>query len=271
MADSSGHADVGGCAIAWRRAGAGAPVVFLNGYAATLDDWDPTFVAELGQDHELIFVDHRGMGGSALGDEELTVELMARDVLAILDELGLDRAAVAGWSMGGFVAQETAAIAPDRVEALILLSTDAGGPGAVRSDPEVWARLTEHSGTPAERATRLIELLFPPPVAAEIEKQFGQVVADARDQLSPDALSAQEAAMDRWHAEGENRLAGLQMPVLAAAGTDDVVIPPRNSELMAEAVRGSWLALFDGGGHGFMAQQPHRLAALVRAFLAKPA
>jgi pimeloyl-ACP methyl ester carboxylesterase len=271
MADSSGHADAGGCSIAWKRHGTGPPVLFLNGYAATLDDWDPTFAADLSRHHELIFVDHRGMGGSEPGEEEVTVKLMASDALAVLDHLGLERSAVLGWSMGGFVAQETAMVAPERIEALILLSTDGGGSSAVRADPEVWARLTDHSGTAAERATRLIELLFPPDVAAEIEKQFGHVVAEARDKLSVEALSAQEAAMDRWHAEGVTRLPTFLMPVLTATGAMDIVIPPRNSMRIAEAVMSGWYALFEGGGHGFMAQQPRRLAALIRAFLQRAA
>jgi pimeloyl-ACP methyl ester carboxylesterase len=181
----------------------------------------------------------------------------------------VDRAPVLGWSMGGFVAQELAAIAPDSVAALVLLSTDPGGPSTVLADPDVWARLTDHTGTPREQATREIGLLFPEPVATQIDEQFGDIVAEARSQLSPEVLTAQEKAMDRWHAEESDRLSRLSVPVLAAAGTEDVVIPPRNAELIAEAARDSRLELFDGGGHGFMAQEPDRLAALVREFLAQ--
>jgi hypothetical protein len=64
--------------------------------------------------------------------------------------------------------------------------------------PEAWARLTDHSGTPREQATRLISLLFPPELAEEIDRQFGAIVAEARAGLSPAALAAQETAMEAW-------------------------------------------------------------------------
>jgi hypothetical protein len=75
----------------------------------------------------------------------------------------------------------------------VLLATDPGGPEAV-ADPAVWARLCDHSGTPREQATRLISLLFPPPLAAQIDREFGEVVAEARAGLSTRMLMAQEPA-----------------------------------------------------------------------------
>ena len=117
----------------------------------------------------------------------------------MLDALGLERTALAGWSMGGFVAQELAAAHPERVSALVLMSTDPGGPEAVRCDPETLAALFGHGGTPREQASRLIALLFPPAVAEGIDEEFGEIVAEARAALSPEALLAQEAAMGHWY------------------------------------------------------------------------
>src|SRR5581483_11122779 len=101
-----------------------------------------------------------------------------------------------GWSMGGFVAQRLAELAPRRVAVLALIGSDHGGPAAVQPDPEVWARLIDHSGTPREQASRLISLLFPPAQAAEVDERFGEVVAAARARLSPRALESQERALD---------------------------------------------------------------------------
>ena len=74
--------------------------------------------------------------------------------------------------------------------------------------------------------------------------------------------------MARWHAEPAGaRLQAITAPVLIAAGTDDQVIPPANAGLLADALPGSRLVLFDGGGHAFMAQEPERLAGLITDWL----
>jgi pimeloyl-ACP methyl ester carboxylesterase len=70
--------------------------------------------------------------------------------------------------MGGFIAQALAARAPERVESLALLSTDPGGPGAIRAEPADWGRLVDHTGTPRERASRTISVIFPPDGASMI-------------------------------------------------------------------------------------------------------
>ena len=163
--------------LSWRSIGRGPPLVLVNGYAATASDWDPAFLSALASSFEVVCPDNRGVGGAALGAGLVTVESMARDVEALLDALEIERAQVAGWSMGGFIAQRLASVAPERVEALVLLSTDPGGAEAVLADPEVWARLTDRSGSPREQAARMIASLFPPETAAEIDRRFGGLVA----------------------------------------------------------------------------------------------
>ena len=188
--------------LAWRTAGAGPPLLLVNGYASTAGDWDSTLIDGLGRAFEVLCPDNRGMGASGLGDlsEPLTIDAMAADLVALLDARGIDRLPVAGWSMGGFVAQALACRAPERVSALVLLGTDPGGAAAVLADAGVWALLTSRAGTPREQASRLISVLFPPGPAAEIDAAFGDVVAAARAEVSTAALDAQEAAMRAWHA-----------------------------------------------------------------------
>jgi 3-oxoadipate enol-lactonase len=243
-------------------------LLLINGYAATAADWDPTFIAALERSFELILPDNRGVGAAPLGelDRPLTIEAMAADLEALLDARGIERLSVAGWSMGGFVAQQLATRAPRRVEALVLLSTDPGGPDAVLSDPAVWTRLTDRSGTPREQATRMISLLFPPATAAEIDAQFGDVVATARAALAPAALAAQEAAMDAWHAEEQPTVESAS-PALIVHGSEDIVIPPENGDRLAARWPDSRVERFEGGGHAFMAQEPERLADLITSFL----
>ena len=250
--------------LAARVTGSGAPLVLVNGYAATKDDWDPGFLAALGRVSTVLLPDNRGVGSSPPVANDLSIGSMADDVLALMDAREIDVADVAGWSMGGFVAQELAARAPDRVRRLVLLSTDAGGPGAVTADPAVWAELIDHGGTPREQATRLLGLLFPAQLAAQLDAEVGDLVAAARAALPEPTLTAQEQAIARWHAEpAEARLAAITAPVLVAAGAADRVIPAANAQLLAAALPAARAAVFDGGGHAFMAQEPERLAALI--------
>ncbi len=261
--------DVGGRRLAWRAVGSGPPLLLVNGYAATSADWDPGLLYVLGQSFRVICPDNRGVGRSELGDagQPLTIDSMAEDLEALLDALGIDRAPVIGWSMGGFVAQRLAARAPARVASLVLLSTDPGGGRAAPPDPEVWARLTDASGSPREQAARLLSLLFPPALAAEIDRRFGEIVAAARAKLSPQALRAQEAAMVAWHQEEPPRPDAGAPRVLAACGTEDAVIPPQNTDALAAHWPGCRVERFEGGGHAFMAQEPARLGDLIESFL----
>ncbi len=124
------------------------------------------------------------------------------------------------------------------------------------------------SGTPQEQARRLLSLLFPNDVAESIYREFGDIVAAARAQLSPDLVNRQVAATDAWHRIGiGNRLGQMNVPVLIASGTADIVIPPSNALKLVNAIPGAWLAQFNGGGHAFMAQYPRPLADLVNSFL----
>jgi pimeloyl-ACP methyl ester carboxylesterase len=260
--------EIDGRRFAWRTFGSGKPLLLVNGYAATSADWDPALLGALSASRQLFCPDNRGMGGSELGDPfELTIDAMAGDLERLLDALGLERTPVAGWSMGSYVAQRLAIRSPERVDALVLLASAPAGPSAVAADPRTWARLTDHSGTSREQATRLISLLFPPGVAVEIDRQFGEVVAAARAQLSPVALEAQERALAAWQTEAQPLPGVGSPPVLAICGIEDIVIPPQNADALAARWPGTRVERIAGGGHAFMAQQPERVAQLIVGFL----
>jgi pimeloyl-ACP methyl ester carboxylesterase len=267
VAPGGGATEIDGRRFAWTAAGDGPPLLLVNGYAATAADWDPTFLGGLAEGFEVLCPDNRGFGGSELGEpEELTIDAMAADLEAMLEELGIERLPVVGWSMGGFVAQRLVLRAPDRVTALALLGTDPGGPEAMLAESEVWKALTDRSGTPREQASRLISLLFPPALAPRMDREFGDLVATAQAQLSTAALRAQEEAMAVWHAT-EQEPPRSPPPTLVLHGEQDVVIPTVNAGTLA-ARWGGECELFPGAGHGFMAQEPRRLVTLLREFLA---
>lgn len=256
--------EVDGRRLAWSEAGEGEPLLLVNGYAATGADWDPGFLAALGASRRVICPDNRGLGGSELGDGELGIDDLAADLEALLDALEIERLPVAGWSLGGFVAQRLAERSPARVSALGLIDTDPGGSAAVLADPATWALLLDHSGSPREQATRLISLLFPPGPAAEIDRRFGDVVAEARAALSPAALRAQERAMAAWHREDRPPPAAADRPpTVVVHGAEDVLIPAANAESLASRWAAARVEVIAGCGHAAMAQEPERVATLL--------
>ena len=252
----------------WRALGVGPRLLMVQGYAGSADDWDPGLLAALGRSFSLIAPDNRGMGCSHLGDPaEVTIGSMAADLEALLDELAIDRIPVVGFSMGGFIAQALATRVPERVESLALLSTDPGGPSAIRAEPADWALLVDHSGSPRERASRTISVIFPPDVAPEVDRELGELVAASQATLDPTALAAEERAMAEWWAAPPEKGEPLSVPVLIAAGAEDVVIPPGNSELLAARFPGARVELFAGAGHAFIAQRSAATADLIASHL----
>lgn len=267
-AESLATIPIDGATIAYRRIGNGRPLVVLNGFAATSADWDPSFIDVLASSNELILVDNRGIGSSTDNGRPFGIDQLADDAARVIEMLDMERPNVLGWSMGGFIAQRLALQHPERINKLILLSTDPGGSDADRASAAVWSQLIDMSGTPHQQARRLLSLLFPSDVAESIYRKFGDILAEARAQLSPDLVNRQAAAMDAWHRIGiGNRLRELNVPVLIASGTADIVIPPSNALKLVNAIPGAWLAQFDGCGHAFMAQYPRSLADLINSFL----
>jgi pimeloyl-ACP methyl ester carboxylesterase len=267
--ESCAAVQVDGAQIVYRRIGTGRPLLVLNGFAATSADWDPSFIDGLASSSELILLDHRGMGSSTDDGKPFDIAQLANDAAHVVETLGFDRTSVLGWSMGGFIAQTLALLHPDRVNKLILLSTDPGGTDADLASAAVWSQLIDTSGTPHEQARRLLSLVSPSGVAESIYREFGDIVAAARARLSPDLVNRQAAAMGAWHRNGlGSQLQEISGPVLIATGTEDVVIPPSNALKLVNAIPNAWLAQFSGGGHAFMAQYPSPLSDLINGFLA---
>jgi pimeloyl-ACP methyl ester carboxylesterase len=259
---SSQAIEIDGRRYAWRSVGHGPPLILINGYAGTSADWDPTFLGALAERFEVICPDNRGMGDSELGEEELTIAAMADDVVALMDALELEAAAVGGWSMGGYIAQAVAEGAPARVNALALLDTHPGGPAYVPTgDAEAFERLIDYSGTPREQATRLISVLFPPARAAAIDAEFGETVAAARAKLDHAALDAQVTALVAWR-DREPPPIAAPPPALVLHGALDRLVSAGNAVPLGERWRAR-VEIFEQSAHAAMAQEPARAAALI--------
>ena len=241
-------------------------VVLLHAFLTDTRMFAPQ-VEALNQDFRLIAVDERGHGGTP-GDGPFDYWDVARDVLGLLDELQVDRAAVVGTSQGGFVGMRLALLAPERVSALAVLGTsaDAQAPeiaAGYRQMGEIWAA---KGGTP-ELVDTMVAICL--------------------------GASAPEAVRDRWrevwaHAPGDRVLANIRTlvgrdslverlpeigcPTLVLHGSADAAYPVAHAQQIVDGVPGAEpLFLVEGGGHFLSLTDADEVNPPLRAFLTEHA
>lgn len=249
--------------IAWERRGEGFPLVLVQGLGYARWGWEPVADA-LAERFEVILLDNRGVGESAAPPGAYTAVEMASDVVGVLDEAGVDKAHVVGTSLGGMVAQELALTAPKRVEKLVLVCTTPGGRNAAPMPGQTVRLMARAPMLEREVALRKFveNALAPDPSNGIIERILAHRLQT--DQPISAWLSQAAAGMtfDAW-----DRLPDLTIPTLVVHGTADVVVDPRNAELLRERIPGARIELFPGCGHLLFWEQPERFVEVVDEFL----
>jgi pimeloyl-ACP methyl ester carboxylesterase len=155
-------ARVHGEKIAWYERGAGSPLVMLVGTGSTMAEWDPALLELLARRHRLILFDYPGIGLSGPWHGR-TFDSLADATAAFMRAIGLRRADVLGWSMGGFVAQRLAVRHPSQLDHLILAATNPGGDQTVLGTPQ--AQAIDSEPNPPDRD--ILKELYPPQHQAE--------------------------------------------------------------------------------------------------------
>ncbi|MDQ3671727.1 MAG: alpha/beta hydrolase, partial [Actinomycetota bacterium] len=245
--------------IAWERRGQGSPLVLIHGLGYARWGWEPVADA-LAENHEIVLLDNRGIGGSDAPAGAYNATEMAGDVLGVLDEAGIDKTHVVGTSLGGMVAQELALAAPERLDKLVLVCTTPGGRSAAPMPGKTVRLLARAPTLKREVAMRKFveNALAPDPADGIVERILEH--RTATDQPLSAWLSQAAAGMtfDAW-----DRLPDLKIPTLVLHGTADVVVDPRNSELLAERIPDARLELFPGCGHLLFWEEPERFVEVV--------
>jgi 3-oxoadipate enol-lactonase len=261
---------VAGSELHFERRGGGEPLLLIQGMGGESTHWGEPFLRELERDFELVLYDHRGIGRSGPLKGDITTADLARDALALLDALEIERTHVFGFSMGGMVAQELALAAPERVRSLTLASTSAGGTQSKPTSGDVVQALT--AAMLSGDRERVLRTAFGLVVSARYaaEPQNWETFAAIARQSTPSigVSMEQQAAVVAHDAYG--RLRGLQAPTLVIHGKEDQMLEWINSDLIASMIPGARLELFDDVGHLVYWEQPERVAALVREVAGTP-
>ena len=229
--------DVNGPAIDGSTA---APVLVLgSSLGTTAAMWQPQ-VEVLARHFRVVRFDHRGHGRSPVPDGPYALADLGRDVLTLLDHLGLDRVSYAGVSLGGMVGMWLAANAPQRIDQLGLICTSACVPPASK-----WLKRAEtvRSEGMAAIADAVVDAWFTPRFRDAHPETFASFLAMIRaaPPLGYAGCCAALAGMDL-----RPELAQIVAPTLVIAGASDVAIPPDHGRAIAEGVPDSRFELVAG-------------------------
>jgi pimeloyl-ACP methyl ester carboxylesterase len=252
--------------ISYREVGSGNPLVLIMGFTGTIESWVPSFVEPLAARSRVIMFDNRGTGGTSEGTSDFTIEQFAEDTTGFVHALGLEKVDVLGWSMGGFIAQELATRYPDLVGSAVLVSSYCGGEKAIPIDPGIMSGLADMTGSTRDIISRHLKLMFPGKWLKDNAAAVDQLLSLPADFPSVEVIEKQVSAINGWPGTW-SRLPQVKNRVLLLCGTDDIVISPVNSAIMADRLPRCRLVQLEECGHGAIFQEPENCASIIEEFL----
>ena len=266
--------EVGSTRLAYRRFGkeGATPLVCLQHFTGTINNWDSIHTNRLAQDRPVVLVDYRGVGRSS-GETPGSMQGMARDIIAFIEALGVGQVDLFGFSLGGMVAQQIVLDAPKLVRRLILAGTGpSGGEGMDTFSPQVQEIVTRANSTAEER---MLELFFAPTATSQAAgkawlSRIGARQVDREPEAVAQVAGAQLEALAAWGqviGERYSDLKKITQPTLVVNGADDIMVPTVNSYILQQTIPNARLMLFPDSGHGAHFQYPEEFAEAASRFL----
>ncbi len=245
-ARASGMAHVNGIDLYYATYGTGAPLVLLHGGLANADYWSPQIPA-FARAHEVIVMDSRGHGRSTHDARPFSYDLMASDVIALLDYLHVKKTSIVGWSDGGIIGLDIAIEYPERLDRLFAFGANSNVAG-LKPGAEM-----------------------DPVFRAYLEKAGHDYARTSPTPQSYDALVAAITAM--WNSQPDftaGELAKITAPTMIADGEYDEAIRREHTEALARAIPGAKLLIMPGVSHFAHWQAPDEYNRAVLAFIDGP-
>jgi pimeloyl-ACP methyl ester carboxylesterase len=242
-AERTGHADANGISIYYAVHGQGSPVILLHGGLANADYWGNQIKA-LAPHHTVIVMDSRGHGRSSRDARPYGYDLMADDVVALMDALKVAKADIVGWSDGGILGLDLAIRHPDRVGKIFAFAANTV-PSGVKDDVEKN-----------------------PTFAAFIKRAGEEYAALSATPKEYDAFVAQISKM--WASEPnwtDAQLQAIAAPVLVVDGDHDEAIKREHTEYIAATIPGAGLLILPNTSHFAFLQDPDLFNFAVLHFL----
>jgi len=255
---------IGDCHLYYERHGAGYPVLFVTGLAGHAQYWKDQ-IPSFSRNFEVIVHDHRGMGESEAASCSSTIERMARDVIALMDGLGIARAHVIGHSAGGAVAQVLAIEHPQRLASITVAASWPKADAYFRRLFALRKEILLRLGASAYVQTNTL-LLYPADYIARNNEKLRLDEAQALANFaSPERVLSRIDAILAFDRTAD--LGRIRTPTLIMGAHDDIVTPAYYSEDLARRIKGAEVKFFPHGGHYFNQVQPREFNQAVLPFL----
>jgi pimeloyl-ACP methyl ester carboxylesterase len=243
--------------------GAGLPVVFLHGFPFNHHIWDQQFDA-LSRDFRVLAPDLRGHGQSPAPEGVYTMDLLARDVVALLDDLGIARAVWVGHSMGGYLTMAALRIAPERIAGIGLVATHPRPDGEARHAERLeQAERVLREGS-VVMAGLMIDLLFAP--AVDPKSEVAQRAFAMMSETSPMGVAGSLRGMAE-RPDSMETLGNADIPAVVIAGADDQLATVDMMRRMADVMPQAEFVIIPNAGHMPMIEQPEALTTALDGFL----
>ena len=247
--------DVNGIRLAFERRGKGTPLVLLHGYPLDHHLWDAV-VPLLEDTFDLILPDLRGFGGSSTVDSFYAMEDYASDIAALLDHLGIQKAAVVGHSMGGYVALAFARLYLERVTGLGLVSSQV-----LADPPDRKEGRYKSAAEVADKGIGSVVAAMTPKFTSDARLQ--EFARNSMEQQQPAAyIGALKAMAER--VDSTPLLSALTVPVLLVHGDSDALIPIDRAREVKTALPNAYLVEIGGAGHMPMMESPEKTAEALK-------
>jgi pimeloyl-ACP methyl ester carboxylesterase len=257
-------ARVRGIELAYEASGAGSPIVLLHGFPFNRTLWREQ-VATLRERYRVITPDLRGHGETTATRDPATMEEMAGDIAALLDELGIARVVLGGLSMGGYVALAFTRLFPERVRALILADTRP------QADTDEARLAREETATRAldEGMHTVADAMLPKLLAPSTQAERPEIVARVREMIMHTVPQGAASALRGMAVRRDQTefLREINCPTLILVGSLDQITPPTDAELMNQEIHGSRLEVIAGAGHVSNVERPAEFNRALENFL----
>ena len=256
--------------IYYEECGSGEPLLLIMGWGGNTATWKPQ-IPGLAEQHRLIVFDNRGIGRTSAPEGPYTIGEMAADTVGLMDALELPWAHVFGISMGGMVAQELALRHPDRVGALVLGCTSAGGSGAagadqLQSDIAAFRDATTGRRPDLEWFSEFLKHLWTEEALLKADTHLQDFVFSLI-RFPPRGHGLRSQADAVANHDSHDRLHQIGHAALVITGTDDTLIDPENSAILAELIPDAELRYFDDLKHAFHLERPDLVNAVILDFI----
>jgi len=262
-------AKVGDINVYYEVHGEGEALVLISGYTGSSAMWTlstPIFSKE----YRVVIFDNRGTGRSDKPDIPYTMDMMADDVVGLLDTIGIDAAHICGVSMGGFITQNIVLRHPERVISLVLACTNCGGTHQVAPDAKVVGQAFDleraQKLTPEENLRVMLPFMCSQQFIDNNPGIIEQFVVKSTEYPTPLHGSIRQGLAMPTH-DTYDRLPEINAPTLVVSGDADKIIPVGNSKLLADRIPDAELVILENMGHGFFIEAADEFHKTVLDFL----